>query len=133
LCIFPAYWATGILGQHRTLNIASLFFVLFLLVLSINQGAYFTKHISFNPTKRIAFFCLVFLLVGNGGMVVSDILSGSVKNYDKQLTERAELIQQTQSTANLPLLVNAPKSLFVVDIQADTTHWINQSYLLEVK
>lgn len=133
LCIFPAYWATGILGQHRTLNLASVFFVLFLLVLAINQGTYFTKHLSFNPTKRIAFFCLVILLAGNGGMVISDILSGSVKNFDKQLTERAELIQQTQSTANLPLLVNSPKSLFVVDIQADTTHWINHSYLLKVK
>lgn len=133
LCIFPAYWATGILGQHRTLNIASLFFVLFLLVLAINQGAYFTKHIPFNFIKKMGFFCLVFLLAGNGGMVVSDILSGSVKNYDKQLTERAELILQTHSTAKLPLLVNTPKSLFVVDIQQDTSHWINKAYLLEVK
>ncbi|MGE3652696.1 MAG: DUF6056 family protein [Flavobacteriales bacterium] len=133
LCIFPAYWVTGILGQHRTLNIASLFFVLFLLTLTINQGAYFAKYVQFNFAKKLGVFCLVFLLAGNGGMVVSDIFSGSIKNYDKQLSERAELIQQTQSTAELPLLVNAPKSLFVVDIQQDTTHWINQAYLLEIK
>lgn len=133
LSIFPAYWVTGILGQHRTLNIASLFFVLFLLILSVNQGAYFVKHIPFNFIKKLGFFCLVFLLAGNGSMVVSDILSGRIKNYDKQLTERAELILQTHSTAKLPLLINAPKSLFVVDIQQDTSHWINQSYLLDIK
>jgi hypothetical protein len=66
-------------------------------------------------------------------MVVLDIFSGRIKSYDKQLTERAALITKTKSTAHLPLLTNVPKSLFVVDIQQDTTHWINQSYLLGVE
>lgn len=133
LCIFPAYWATGILGQHRTLNVASLFFVLFLLVLAINQGNYFKQLISFSFIQKVTAFCIVFLLAGNGFMVILDVFSGRVKNYDKQLTKRTELITKTNSTANIPFLVNAPKSLFVVDIQQDTTHWINQSYLLGIK
>lgn len=130
LCIFPAYWATGILGQHRTLNIASLFFVLFIFVLAINKGKYFMKLIPFSFYKKGLFFCIVFLVAGNGFMVVLDIFSGRVKNYDKQLTERAVLITKTKSTAHLPLLTNVPKSLFVVDVQQDTSHWINKAYLL---
>ena len=133
LCIFPAYWATGILGQHRTLNLASLFFILFLLVLAINKGEYFMKLIPFSFYKKGLFFGVVFLIAGNGFMVVLDIFSGRVKSYDKQLTERAALITKTKSTTHLPLLTNVPKSLFVVDIQQDTTHWINQSYLLGIE
>lgn len=130
LCIFPAYWATGILGQHRTLNVASLFFILFLLVLAINKGEYFMKLIPFSFHKKGLFFCVVFLIAGNGFMVVLDIFSGRVNSYDKQLTERANIIAKTHSTAKLPLLANVPKSLFVVDVQQDTSHWINQAYLL---
>lgn len=133
LCIFPAYWATGILGQHRTLNIASLFFVLFMFVLAINKGKYFDQLFPLSFFKKGLFFCVVFLIAGNGFMVVLDIFSGRVSSYDKQLTERAALITKTKSTAHLPLLTNIPKSLFVVDIQQDTTHWINQSYLLGVE
>lgn len=133
LCIFPAYWATGILGQHRTLNLASLFFILFLLVLVINKGEYFMKLIPFSFYKKGLFFGVVFLIAGNGFMVVLDIFSGRIKSYDKQLTERAALITKTKSTAHLPLLTNVPKSLFVVDIQQDTSHWINKAYLLGVE
>ncbi|MBL4668448.1 MAG: hypothetical protein JKY30_04215 [Flavobacteriales bacterium] len=28
ICVFPPYWATGILGQHRTLNVAYFFFII---------------------------------------------------------------------------------------------------------
>lgn len=133
LCIFPAYWATGILGQHRTLNVASLFFILFLLVLATNKGDYFMKLIPYSFHKKGLFFCVVFLIAGNGFMVVLDIFSGRVSSYDKQLTERAKIITKTYSTAKLPLLTNVPKSLFVVDVQQDTSHWINKAYLLGVE
>lgn len=133
LCIFPAYWVTGILGQHRTLNIASLFFVLMAVYFGIRFGAYFQKHITFSFTKRVTIFCLVSVMVGNGAMVFKDIISGKVASYNQQLNERAMQIHQTKSAANLPKLINAPKSLFVVDVHADSTHWINQGYLLEYK
>lgn len=133
LCIFPAYWATGILGQHRTLNLASLFFVLFLLVLAINKGGYLKQLIPFSFYKKGTFFVVIFLIVGNGFMVVLDIFSGRVSSYDKQLTERAKIIAKTHSTAKLPLLTNVPKSLFVVDVQQDTSHWINKAYLMEIE
>lgn len=133
LCIFPAYWATGILGQHRTLNIASLFFVLFIFVLAINKGEYLKQLIPFSFYKKGLFFVVVFLISGNGFMVVLDIFSGRVSSYDKQLTERAKIITKTYSTAKLPLLTNVPKSLFVVDVQQDTSHWINKAYLLGVE
>lgn len=130
LCVFPAYWATGILGQHRTLNIASLFFVLFIFVLAINKGEYFDQLFPLSFFKKALFFCVVFLIAGNGFMVVLDIFSGRVSSYDKQLTERANIITKTHSTSDLPILTNIPKSLFVVDVQQDTSHWINQAYLL---
>lgn len=133
LCIFPAYWATGTLGQHRTLNLASLFFVLFLLALAINKGGYLKQLIRFSFYKKGLFFVVIFLIAGNGFMVVLDIFSGRVSSYDKQLTERAKIIAKTHSAAKLPLLTNVPKSLFVVDVQQDTSHWINQSYLLGVE
>ncbi len=133
LCIFPAYWATGILGQHRTLNIASLFFVLFLLALAISKGEYLKQLIPFSFYKKGLFFVVIFLIAGNGFMVVLDIFSGRVSSYDKQLTERAKIITATHSIAKLPLLTNVPKSLFVVDVQQDTTHWINKAYLLGVE
>lgn len=110
-----------------------MFFVLFLLVLAINKGEYFKKLFSISIIKKTIIFCVAFLIAGNGFMVVLDIFSGRVKGFDKQLTERAKIITTTHSTANLELLTNIPKSLFVVDIQQDTSHWINKAYLLGIE
>lgn len=133
LCIFPAYWATGILGQYRTLNIASLFLVLLAVFFGIRYGAYFQQQLTFSFTKRVVIFCLVTAMVGNGATVFNDIFSGKIADYDKQLKERVVLVQTTKSVANLPVLTKVPESLFVVDVQPDSTHWINKSYLLGLK
>ncbi|MBI2279852.1 MAG: hypothetical protein HYU68_04070 [Bacteroidetes bacterium] len=104
--------------------------MLCIFVLAINKGEYFDQLFPLSFFKKALFFCVVFLIAGNGFMVVLDIFSGRVSSYDKQLTERANIITKTHSTSDLPILTNIPKSLFVVDVQQDTSHWINQAYLL---
>jgi hypothetical protein len=47
--IFPAYWSTGMMGQHRTVNLAYQFFLILELLLILNKDFSFSK-ICFAPS-----------------------------------------------------------------------------------
>ena len=139
LCIFPAYWSTGILGQHRTLNTACFFFVLiwFLLIHSIysknNLAEKITQIIS--PSIRFFLTLLLFatlLLSGNSGTAIMELASGKITGFDKEMNNRVNILSAAKNKGitdvTIPPLQNKPQSLFVLDIQPDCNHWINQQY-----
>jgi hypothetical protein len=142
ICVFPAYWATGILGQHRTLNIAYFFF---LLVWFINLTAWFNhfKNIKiWKASNKINLsLMLVFisgiLITGNGYNALHDILSGSAKNYNLELSQRHQILnKETGSAQNkvvLPPIISKPKCLYISEISKDPNYWTNQAYNLFFK
>jgi hypothetical protein len=130
LSVFPAYYATGILGQHRTLNIAALFYILFITLFALKIGNELKERLPRKSKKMIVYFILFFFIFGNGRTVVLDLISGRAQEYDKQLQQRYITLKENHSGTINKLNVR-PKSIFVIDVETDSTHWVNQAYLLK--
>ena len=137
ICVFPAYWATGILGQHRTLNVAYFFF---LIMWFINLSVWFN---SFKRTKKIVLskaligkFSLLFLIgilfTNNGYYALYDVFSGTAKEYNHHLEKRHKKLflatQKNPKELKLSALNAKPNSLFIIDITSDPNYWINRGY-----
>lgn len=92
---FPAYWSTGLLGQHRTVNVACLFCLPLLFVnlaMALERG----------PLRRLAgavppplvhlttmvLAALALDLSGNGYLTNADLLGGRAAAYDRVMTDR---------------------------------------------
>ena len=129
LSVFPAYYATRILGQHRTLNIAALFYILFLTIFALKIGHELKERLPRKPQKMIIYFVLFFFIFGNGRTIALDLISGRAQEYDTQLTKRTNTLKVKKS-AKINKLTANPKSLFVIDVEDDSTHWVNQAYVL---
>jgi len=132
LCIFPAYYSTGILGQHRTLNVAALFFVLLLMLTGLKIGVELKDRLPRKPEKMVVYFVLFFFIFGNGRTAMLDLYLGKAQEYNNQLSKRSQIVKNTRSSKLTKLSVQ-PKSLFVLDVSEDSTHWVNQAYLLDLK
>lgn len=135
ISVFPAYWATGILGQHRTLNVA---YYLFVITWFINLTVWFNfyenrmKNIQ-SLNKNISNIILIvilgsFLFTKNGYNSITDILNGRAKSYNMQMNERYSLIKSSKDTIYFKPITDPPKSLFLYDITDNPEHWLNKCY-----
>ncbi|MCO6500966.1 MAG: hypothetical protein J5I47_11425 [Vicingus serpentipes] len=137
ICVFPAYWATGILGQHRTLNVAYFFFlIMWFLNLSVWMNSFKNKiklkRVHQQKHKIAVMFLLGILLTGNGYDAMVDIFSGDAHRFNKELNERHAILQEATknhpSAVVLKPLTARPKTLFVTEISTEAKFWTNQGY-----
>lgn len=139
ICVFPAYWSTGILGQHRTANVACFFFLpLWFLNLTVfatrHAGTILQVHERDKPRVTAALVLLITLdlcFTGNSGKALSDLLTGRAERADAQLHARYTLLREAASgpdkTASIPLIQDPPKSLYVLDLR-DPGFLVNEDY-----
>ncbi len=137
-CIFPAYWSTGMLGQHRTLNVALFFFIplwFFNLAVWTSQNKPHPNRFKFvfkyQQAIRVVFI-LSLLFYGNNSLVLKDLISGAAYSYSNQLNMRhKQLIDAKESKLNTIVLKpidSKPLSLYVLDISTNSSYWTNQCY-----
>lgn len=137
LCVYPAYWGTGILGQHRTVNTAYFFFIL-IWFLNVHNLVCCLKECSatfaFWENKNwmvVLFFLFVggICLTNNGYNAMSDLISGRSQKYNSEMNDRYAIIamskQMKGDDAQLKPLSVKPETLFVSDITPDPRHWTN--------
>lgn len=131
---FLPYWSTGIMGQHRSMNVS---YFLFLIVWFINLTVFYNRgflHFDIKHTNTIkALFILIwFSLVfsKNGFDVLFDIQKGDHILYNKQMTERYTIVEQSTDTIYFKPIVNKPKTLFVLDITDNPENWQNTGYAI---
>lgn len=135
VCIFPPYWGTNILGQHRTVNVACFFFLLYWFIcIGMYANKYFEKiNFEFIVNKKIrtiiaALSICVFICTKNGYNAFTDILYGRAGKFDTQMQQRFYILSDKinkNKTIYLKPLAEKPKSLFVLDLSEDSTNWIN--------
>lgn len=140
LCAFPAYWGTGILGQHRTMNVAYCFFLLLWFAnISAWDRALLSKQWPVLPAVPLTAKVLplvtglALLLTGNTGGALRDLLSGRAAHYDHQLAARYALLEQARadgSEPRFPVIVDPPLVLPLYELRADPHDWVNQCYAL---
>ena len=115
LCVFPAYWSTGMLGQHRTLNVAYAFFLpLWFINLTVwtNRFNYWSAFSS-KPWAIVTFIAIAMIglfISRNGSAVTSDLFTGTAADFDRQMNARYELLlneeNDSQTGSTLPLRHN---------------------------
>ncbi len=144
ICIFPAYYMTGILGQHRTVNAACFFFTLFwftaIAVLAKRYGNSKIANVNeivtlFNFNKRFRFLLILALFIGlaatkNGQDCLMDILCKKANRFDTEMKNRNKILENPgnkRKLVHLKPLNTKPASLFVLDLNSDTASWVNSS------
>jgi hypothetical protein len=139
LCVFPAYWSTGILGQHRTANVACFFFVpLWFVNISVFAARFGGTVMRLHDTDRrrvtVALLLLVALdfgFTGNSGKAIKDLSTGRAERTDEQLWKRYDLLREAASSpqriAIIPFIADRPRSLYVLDLR-DRRFLVNQDY-----
>lgn len=141
LCAFPAYWGTGILGQHRTMNVAYCFFLpLWFLNLTTWDVHVFSKR--WNVLPRLSptivgllgiALILLLNLDRNGGDAVRDLVTGRAARFDGQMEHRYPLLVKARTNdlpVMLPAIADPPESLPLYELRDDPHHWVNQCYAL---
>lgn len=133
------YWATGLLGQHRTVNAVLLVLLpgWFLLLSAARASLAEQGRWRWAPwpsrMRPLAFTVLLaaVLFTGSGGRVTGDLLSGRMARFDDALVDRyARIIGMHRAGARsmaLPALADPPRSLRYLDAGRDAEGWINRS------
>jgi hypothetical protein len=137
IAVFPPYWATGILGQHRTLNVAYyLFLICWFINLTVCFNSYLKRIDTINPLppKLITVMLTVALtsvfFTKNGYDLLTDIFYKKANRYEQQMQERVELMNSANDTIYFSPMMDPPRTLFLYDITEDPSHWLNKSYTL---
>ncbi|MFI5163855.1 MAG: DUF6056 family protein, partial [Bacteroidia bacterium] len=137
VCIFPPYFITNILGQHRTVNVACFFF-LFLWFIGIaaftNRNSEKVKmlFIESKKFKLIAILLILFSIAAtkNGYDVFLDVFYKKANRFDAEMNERNDILCNPNNIGKviyLKPLGEKPRSLFVLDLTNDSANWINAS------
>lgn len=136
LCVFPAYWSTGILGQHRTVNVA---YALFLPLWFVNLGLWSARLDRQGALalpwarKAIVLIAAAHLALGrNSANAWSDLLSGRAERFDAQLWQRYAILNAASDTqvdpVPVPLIHDPPHSLYLLELREDGADWVNVAY-----
>lgn len=136
LSIFPAYWSTGMMGQHRTVNIGYFLFLIFWFIsLTVFYNKYKSILVSFWINKRLKIIMVLMIVLSliftkNGYNLYTDIKDSNQIQYNKQMNERYTIIEQASKhdTVYFGTLINTSKTLFVLDINENQNSWQNKGY-----
>ncbi|HEY0322548.1 MAG TPA: hypothetical protein VGC66_16450 [Pyrinomonadaceae bacterium] len=119
LGFFPAYWSTGLLGQHRTVNLV---FFLFLLGWFLNLTmwvSYLRRKFGWAVASLPIYVYVICLLLiplsllatNNTRETIEDLASGRAFRYDMQMKQRYLQIEQCLKVGQNPCPVNRLKEL----------------------
>ncbi|MBK8340006.1 MAG: hypothetical protein IPK99_08425 [Flavobacteriales bacterium] len=131
------YWTTGMLGQHRTVNVVWFYFLpAYAVLIALGYRNAFGKAgwawLQSPLLIRAAFITAVVavLLTGNTGRVLRDLVSGRARAYDDAMQERYAMvtfaIRSGRDTLVLPPPAAMPASLRILDAGPDPDHWANR-------
>jgi hypothetical protein len=135
ICVFPPYWSTGMLGQHRTLNIAYYFFILMWFVNLMVWHPYLgkIKLLLLNGSKRTLFWIVILIgIIGtrNGYYSLKDIFTGDAYQFDEQLKTRFNTFENEAGASDKEIVIQQirtkPKTLFVTEITNNPDDWVTQ-------
>lgn len=143
LSAFLPYYATGILGQHRTMAFGQYYLTAGLLALPILVFA--KRPILFSwvrdGVRKIPKWPLVTgilassIFLGNSGEALTEAATGKLADQQKELLFREAQITQAKGDTLLRFAPLDTTVLFVIDIAENSNHWINahQSSVLNPK
>jgi hypothetical protein len=128
---FGPLWSTGLLGQYRTENLASYFFVCSLSIVVIANSIFLSNKLKFviKPTI-VSLGLMVFLLIWkNQFFLFKELASGEIFNFEKEMNARIELLEHSENKDVYLLPINyQTRTLFVYPLTDNPNDWKNQCY-----
>jgi hypothetical protein len=139
ISVFPAYWETGILGQHRTVNVAHFVFLLvwfIALSLWVATGSARANALrSFGHEWRVPLALLLvaaLALTRNSYALGLDFFEGRFTAFDREMKAREHALgscrEAAEKTCAIDPIAAAPASFFLLDISADPHDFVNVAY-----
>jgi hypothetical protein len=137
--VFPAYWETGILGQHRTVNTAYFaFLVLWFMAVSmwVASGSRLARALtSFGHEWRLPLAVLLLAalaLTHNSYALGLDFVNGRFAAFDREMAARERALNacrdERRASCEIEAIRTRPASFFVLDISSDPNDWVNVAY-----
>ena len=132
---FPAYWSSGLLGQHRTINVACLFFIpLWFLNLSlwIERGT-LRNIVPKTISPKVIGIAMVLAIVAlnltrNGFAANSDLFTGRAANYDQVMLQREaevrNVAEDPHATVTFIRLADPPLTLRTYEDKGPLRDWM---------
>lgn len=137
-CTFPNYWVTGVLGQHRTMNMAYFFFIPVWLLNLASWAPHLPAartRLPDAPRWKVLGVLLVvasMATTANGYDAAYDLVRGTARAFDKQMEARYAAIDQAREAGKTQVTVEPltarPATLYVLDLTEEGSHWINQAW-----
>lgn len=131
-CLGPIF-STGMLGQYRTANLASLLFIPFFTLIVLGNRDYLSEKLKFPLLQKFAFpLLIIFLLIWkNQFYLFQEIINTEIVQFDEEMNQRYALIEACEeSQCFIPEIQHQSKTLFVYKLNNDPEHWWNKSYQL---
>jgi len=135
---FPAYWSTGILGQHRTINVAC-FFWIFAWFANITVWYNALKSKAFFKKRLFAALLFVFLIPNfivrkDHFHLACDLLENRYKMHSSIMEERWNRMENCSDLASgtsifLPIDSSNCETLNVLPLY-EPDHWMNEGYAI---
>ncbi len=129
---FLPYFATGVLGQHRTINFVFFFFILFWILFLLSVSEKFLLHQKFAVFKNekatvvvLTVSILIMMVTGNSFKIINDLRQDNFRKYETIFIERETSILQNPS-AIIKKLKIMPATFTVVDVRSDTAWWVDK-------
>jgi hypothetical protein len=141
ISVFPAYWETGILGQHRTVNVAHfVFLVVWFMAVSLWMTGKSTSTSadalrSFGREWRLPLAVVLLAalaLTRNSYALGLDFFEGRFTAFDREMTVRERTLDACRRASTATCAIDAihakPASFFILDVSADPHDWVNVAY-----
>jgi hypothetical protein len=138
--VFPPVWATGVLGQHRTVGVAySAFLILWFVAVIALEARGVWPVMTDRAPRGLAIALTVALagaiaFTGNGYTATSDLATGRLRQFDAAMSNRYAALERCRQRGvercAIAPLPDLPASLYVLDISDNPSHWINEGYAL---
>lgn len=133
--VFACFWSTNVLPPNRTLNVIYFFFIITFVyfIFSLIYHYLVSNKIDFaysKSTKTSIGIIIVLCLfsTNNSTLAYYELISGKAYKYDKEMTARFELIENSkEEEIVLPALINKPQTVFSSEmgLTNDTNNWKN--------
>jgi hypothetical protein len=138
LCLFVAmvvtYWPTGLLGQHRTVNMGLFYCVIawFFATVVWDQVVLQPRNIGGEEGLMrwpwsVVIIAVSLLVTGNGMELTRELCDGTLARYDGAMHARYEAIRTSPDGELVLPPVQWPKSLKVVPLDTSSMNWMNLS------
>lgn len=133
MAAFIPYFATGILGQHRTMNYVYPFFLLWWFVALVSlSNEYDIIHDALRKEAVKRFLVLssiaVLYVTGNSLRIWTDVAANNFVAYKEEYLQRQAAILVDKG--GIQLLEHIPATFNITDARTDSTYWVNRCMLL---